>query len=1432
MKLLKFKIKLVAVLIIILLVLSNLFILNVTAELKPIPDGDLYFDDFSNENGIYTKNSCIYNYNENRSYFSLEQGAPIYTYNYRNKPDNIGMWGTNWSFLLNETLLGALNKFLKPDYFLMEDEISNSVKSVKLTAVDNKTISTVSSYLKFKEFTQYPVHRFHVKIDQDVSNIEKLTIRWWFGNYQDVGNFKNLKEIRMYIWSYGTILPRWINPSDLNILYSEATIGKEYDGEKLADITYIDDGRYISEDGDLDFLVIGQPFDDHEQFELLTDYIDISIETAYGYESEGYLISDIIEIEPSNFTGWESVIWSSSRYSNRSGITISILDQYSREIAGYSGISSPLDISGIKNNKIRLKATLHSNDPQVTPKIFNWGVLYKKGERFIDSFIYGYKIDAMLGTEIENGSIVVSNYFGQWPFFGRNSDNTRFYQGSNIYKTDAELYWYSDEDYIAGGFRSPVTSEGKIYVASVDRKIYAYNILKNPYEDAQNYIDISTELSSNVESSLGIYKEYLIAATGEPGGKNKIYALNKNNLSEQPLWYYPKNNNTICFSSNPTIDEDRLFITSWGGNIWDTAYFSSISRLLGGNNKIIAIDINTGVELWNVTLPTGSISSPAVGNGFVYVGCQNMSGSSLFAFDTETADEIWHADIGIIGRSSPVYADEKVFVLSNKKQNISSIGTYMLTAVNANNGRTIWNRSLGDFKTSSLINILKGLNFTYKILEGFAPISSPAYKDGTLFVLSPNGTFLAIDTNNNGLIKWKYNITDPIVDLSYYLTSPVVVGDMVYIISGDSVLYAFKTEYSSNAVVEPTWTMEIGIPGYGHYESLYKPDILASPIISDNIIIISGTYNTYNLSGRLLCIGDYIQNYEGTIKSTNIYLPTGKWWNKFNANLSSGNINKVEFKILDKNDKELTNEWFSITDGGYNLSDINCNVIKLYAKLLNPDKNQDRAILNSWTVNWSDEKAKPIFNDTSFKPGLEGWISSNLTEFSIEVEDKADNNIISGLDIDSAKYRITYIENITNTKKLSDWLQATSSVVSGENKARIIANLREHGLNVKSYVNVQFTIKDLAGNQADSNIIYFRIDITKPSSEILNKEDFEVSYNTLVSVKAKANDLGTTGNISGIRNVSLIYQYSEDNSAGSWNDWQYYGDDLILDNYSWEFGKNLKSGYYKILTIAFDKADNKEDININKIIQFFFDNIDPIIKNDFNSEYRSIIIPSFNLELYDDYSLNSLYYKIDEENYIKVVFNLTDDIKSKQDVSVNWNLPDDKWASFKENEEHYIYFKLEDMAGNYIETPSSNTPKVIKDENISQLYVDLSDFSTLKLGDTYIVKVNIPEDIDLDTAQLFYQYSDDNSNWSIVKQVGNDIALPPFEWSFTASNGSGYYKFYAKIIDISGAEYTSDSEIINVTIIPTIIIALVVIAIIFILFSLLVYRKMKKDDYI
>ena len=53
----------------------------------------------------------------------------------------------------------------------------------------------------------------------------------------------------------------------------------------------------------------------------------------------------------------------------------------------------------------------------------------------------------------------------------------------------------------------------------------------------------------------------------------------------------------------------------------------------------------------------------------------------------------------------------------------------------------------------------------------------------------------------------------------------------------------------------------------------------------------------------------------------------------------------------------------------------------------------------------------------------------------------------------------------------------------------------------------------------------------------------------------------------------------------------------------------------------------------------------------------------------------------------------------------------------------------------------------------------------------------------LDNVALYYRYSPDNSSWGSWVSFGTDTS-PPWSWSFTFPNGSGYYQFYSIAQDI------------------------------------------------
>ena len=142
--------------------------------------------------------------------------------------------------------------------------------------------------------------------------------------------------------------------------------------------------------------------------------------------------------------------------------------------------TSPIDLSSLNAGaypKIRLMANFTSKSLPYTPRLYNWGVMWQTKENvFRDSFSNTYRIDESHGVEFENGDVKISEFYSDWEIFGKNPANTRSYIGPPAQRGTNETYWFSEyKSDIGGGFRSPVVSDGVVYVASKDKRIYAFN---------------------------------------------------------------------------------------------------------------------------------------------------------------------------------------------------------------------------------------------------------------------------------------------------------------------------------------------------------------------------------------------------------------------------------------------------------------------------------------------------------------------------------------------------------------------------------------------------------------------------------------------------------------------------------------------------------------------------------------------------------------------------------------------------------------------------------------------------------------------------------------------------------------------------------------------------------------------------------------------
>ncbi|RLI60574.1 MAG: hypothetical protein DRO67_08885, partial [Candidatus Asgardarchaeum californiense] len=1091
-----------------------------------------------------------------------------------------------------------------------------------------------------------------------------------------------------------------------------------------------------------------------------------------------------------------------SKPSQTTEITIQVLDENNSIIKNYEGKTSPLDISSIKNTTIKLKAILHSYSPDATPFLKSWGISWQRKDGYQDSFTHIYRIGESEGVTIQGGNIKVNEFYSDWGIFGKNSANTRSYDGAGLSSSPEDIYWRSKAGSIGGGFRQIVSGNGKVYVSSVDKRIYSFNSTRDSDSEIQYPADHS-KAKYNVESCIGISDNYLVIGTCDTNAANKIYGLNAANLSDVK-WIHNVSGESICFSSSPTIYDDKVFITSWSGKTWDIPILSVFNNFLDINNKLIALRLESGEALWDpVDLPAGSLSAPAIGNNMVFVGCQNMWGSSLFAYDVDTGEEVWNTSVGVIGRASPVYADGKVFVLSRIKENLTTFGTNKVTAVDAETGEEIWNVSLGEVKFSSLINILKGLNF-YQMLLGFAPMTSPAYYDDTLYVLSQNGNFLALNPDD-GKTKWSYDLNKD-EPYSYYVASPVVVSDQVYVLNGDTKIYAFDAE-SKGKSVEPLWTYQINKSQYVPPQS---PDLLASPIIADGLMMLSCTENTKNMTGRIYCIGEYSPNYRGTVVSNSIHLPSGYWWNKFNADSDQTENNTIRFSVLDNGDE------INVNDTNGDLSAIKSKVIRLKATFNIGNSSEPDPVLKNWSVSWSPESADPVFIESSFKPGQDNWTNDLTPTCSIEVEDKGQSGVISGLDIESAQFRIDYKES--NQNKTSDWYAANSSDESGVNKTTIYANIGELDLDIDELENITFMISDLAGNEATYSKTNFKFDFIKPTSEILG--DYSSEYNETFTITASADD-----SKSGVYSVELKYRNKESESD-DWSDWFTYGSPITIEPYEWEF-ETTASGYYQVVSVAKDKADNEETASSNRAIEFKFDMVPPSLDSaDLITSEN--VIPKVKITVSDDLELDTLYYSYNQSEWFEMEDNINDNT-----FTTTWTMDDDDWSDMIGGDSKKLYFKIVDSCRNEYISTAEESLLIVKGENASSYYIDVSDFSEWHWDNKFTISVRFPEELNVKSVTLYYKYSKNNKDWPENYTVyDNKSGEDSYEWTITPPKESGYYKFKAEIIDTSGEVYEA-AESVSVTMFPTtLFILLIIMLIVLVIVATVVIIKTRQKKHL
>lgn len=256
--------------------------------------------------------------------------------------------------------------------------------------------------------------------------------------------------------------------------------------------------------------------------------------------------------------------------------------------------------------------------------------------------------------------------------------------------------------------------------------------------------------------------------------------------------------------------------------------------------NVYAMAAETGSELWRAKLDTTIMAAPLISGNRVYVS--TMSGR-LYALDRATGGELWHTDanersfgFSVRRQASPVLYNGMVLVGSSSG---------LLVAFRENDGQAAWAKQLGD-KRSQLFDVdSKPLLIDNRLYVTTADgnltcidvgngdvlweadaggVNDPLYHEGRVYV-SDGGVLSAVDAVNGHMI-WQQEFDEPALsspagglhyisvaattDKLYIVDSetgdvlferyirkgsygdPVIVGDMLYVLSNSGRLFTFK----------------------------------------------------------------------------------------------------------------------------------------------------------------------------------------------------------------------------------------------------------------------------------------------------------------------------------------------------------------------------------------------------------------------------------------------------------------------------------------------------------------------------------------------------------------------------------------------------------------------------------------------------------------
>lgn len=208
---------------------------------------------------------------------------------------------------------------------------------------------------------------------------------------------------------------------------------------------------------------------------------------------------------------------------------------------------------------------------------------------------------------------------------------------------------------------------------------------------------------------------------------------------------------------------------------------------------------------------SGSVSSPALSEGLLYIGCDD---GNLYALEAATGTAKWAFKTGGRVASSPAVADGLVYVMSYDGK---------FYAIDAKSGEARWSFATEGERRFSAPHLHGGDPEAEVVPDPFDfYLSSPVLAQGMVYFGSGDRHVYALDARS-GALKWKFAAGNVVH------ATPAVANGMLYVGSYDSRLYALDA-----ATGVEKWHFQAGLDDKIHNQEGFQ----SSPALANGLVYV------------------------------------------------------------------------------------------------------------------------------------------------------------------------------------------------------------------------------------------------------------------------------------------------------------------------------------------------------------------------------------------------------------------------------------------------------------------------------------------------------------------------------------------------------------------------------------------------------------------